>query len=90
MKRLRVAHIADALGRPFDTWAREHGFSEDVAAKAVERYMKGRNIIGYKQQIVLRELYRELGFTLHPTQDLPPAAVLAALVRERIGGCHDG
>ncbi len=93
MERLTVAEIARALGQSFDSWARKHGFSEDVASKAIERYMKGCNIVGYRQQIVLRELYKEFGLSLVPTQDLPSPVVLVALVREKlekVGGNNNG
>ena len=84
MMRETVVRLSVALGQPFYDWVREKGFREDVAYRAVERYLKGWNIRGYRQQLVLRALYQDLGFRIEATQNLPSPKVVEALIREKL------
>ena len=84
MKALSITDISNALGKAFDQWAREKEIDEDTAAKGISRYLDGAKIHGYWAQIAIRELFADLGFPLRPTQPLPPARVLVALVEEAL------
>ena len=84
MKPITISDISEALGMAFDRWARTKELDEDTAAKGVERYLEGANVNGYWTQVAIRELFADLGFPLKPTQPLPPARVLVALVEEAL------
>jgi len=84
MKVLSIADISKALGMAFDRWAREKEIDEDTATKGIIRYLDGAKIHGYWTQVAIRELFADLGFPLKPTQPLPPARVLVALVEEAL------
>ena len=84
MKGLGIYEISRALGKPFAQWVELKELDHDTAVKGIERYLKGAKIHGYWAQIAIRELFADLGFPLRPTQPLPPARVLVALVEEAL------
>ena len=80
-----IAQIANALGFPFRRWLKQREYDERLTVRAIQHWLSGRKVHGYKSQMALRDLLNDLGFNVNPREPLPPPETLKRILEKHKG-----